>query len=147
MVSSHERRLTIVPRINHWSSTTLIFIPPSMFIGFRLFVLLKRRSEQVCKMPWKVRWSVVPWANRSVGASSCPASPRPTAPLCAAPTRPARGVRIRDFESTSKSFIPGHPLDEKRLQKQKGVGLLASIPERRVAVVPFINRLLDLRTV
>ena len=31
-------------------------------------------------------------ANRSVGVQSCPTQPRPAAPPCAAPTRPARGM-------------------------------------------------------
>ena len=90
LVSNQERRVGLVPRTNRWS--TAVFVPPSVYIGFRLFVLLKSRSGQVCSMLWKVRGTVVSWANRSVGAPSCPAPPRPAAPPCAAPTRLARGT-------------------------------------------------------
>ena len=38
------------------------------------------------------------------------------------------------------SCIPGHALHEKGSQRQEGVGTLASSQERRVAVVPRINR-------
>ena len=62
----------------------------SAYIGFRYFVLLKGRSGQECTMPSRIRASVVLWANRAVGGSSCPAQ-HPAAP-CAAPTRPARGT-------------------------------------------------------
>ena len=87
-------------------------VPPSVYIGFRLFVLLGRRSGDVSSMLRKVRGTLVSWANCSVGVQSCPfrpaASPR-------APTRPARsvsrfwnrqvsnyhGVRKREFSAKS----------------------------------------------
>ena len=37
--------------------------------------------------------------------------------------------------------VPGHPWDEKGLQRQKGVGLLVGIQERRALFVPVMNRL------
>ena len=38
------------PRTNCWSNAD--FVPPSVYIGFRLFVLLKSRSGLLCSMPW-----------------------------------------------------------------------------------------------
>ena len=81
-------------------------------MGFRLFVLLKRRSGQVCSMAWRVRGTVVSWANRSVGVPSCPALPRPAAPPCAAPTRPARGMPgfwIRHVSSPERGLSFARP--------------------------------------
>ena len=66
--------------------------PQTLYMVFRLFVLLKGRSGQVCSMPWRVRGTGVSWADRSVGVPSCPARPRPAAPPCAAPSRRTRGM-------------------------------------------------------
>ena len=44
------------------------------------------------------------------------------------------------FDISSVSF-PGHAWHEKGLQRQTGVGTLVSIQERRVLLVPVINRL------
>ena len=89
-VSSQERRALLVPWLNRWS--TVVFVLLSVYIGFPLPVLLKKRSAQLFSMPRRARGSVVSWANRSVGVPSCPAQPRPAALPCAAPTRPARGM-------------------------------------------------------
>ena len=43
------------------------------------------------------------------------------------------------FEKLSR-LIPGRPWDEKGLQRQKGVGLLVGIQERRALLVPVTNR-------
>ena len=44
-------------------------------------------------MPWRVRRTVVSWANRSIGLPSCTVWPCPRpAPRCAAPGRPAPGI-------------------------------------------------------
>ena len=77
-------------RTNRWS--TAVFVPLSIYIGFRLFVLLNGRWGQVRSMPRRVRRTVAFWANRSVGVPSCLAPPHSAAPLCGAPTRPARGM-------------------------------------------------------
>ena len=50
--------------------------PPSVYIGFRLFVLLAKCSRNVSSMPWGVRRTLVSWANCSVGVPSCPVPPR-----------------------------------------------------------------------
>ena len=60
------------PRINRGSTGD--FVPPSVYIGFRLFVLLERRSSDVSSIPWKEWWTFVSWANNSVGKQSCPTS-------------------------------------------------------------------------
>ena len=74
LVSSQERRAAIVPLISRWSSAGLV--PPPLYIGFRLFVLLRRRLGHLCSIPWRIRGTDVSWANRSVDVPSCPAPPR-----------------------------------------------------------------------
>ena len=44
LVSSQERRALAVPLINRGSTTD--FVPPTVYIGFRLFVLSKSRPGQ-----------------------------------------------------------------------------------------------------
>ena len=56
-----------------------------------MFVLLENRSGDVSSMPWRVRGTLVSWANCSMGAQSCATPPHPAAPLCD-PPRPARGM-------------------------------------------------------
>ena len=134
LVSSQEQRALLVPLINRvinrWS--TAGFVPPSVYIGFRLFVLLERRSGDVSSMPWRVRGTLVSWANSSVGIQSCPTPPRRPA-VRSDPTRP---WYVRVLESQ----ITGHALHEKGLQRQKGVGPLVSSQEQRALLVPLINR-------
>ena len=60
------------------------FVPPAVYIGFPLFVLLKSRSGQLSSMPWRARETVVSWAKGPVGVPSYPAPFRPAAPPCAA---------------------------------------------------------------
>ena len=52
------------------------FVSPSVYIGFRLFVLLEIRSRDVSSMLWRVREQLVPKANSSVSTQSCPTPPR-----------------------------------------------------------------------
>ena len=63
------------PLVNRWS--TAGFVPPPVYIGFPLFVLAKRRSEQLFTVPWRARETVAFWADRNVGTLFCPASSRP----------------------------------------------------------------------
>ena len=42
------------PVINRGSNAD--FVPPSVYIGFRLFVLLESRSREIFAMPWRVWW-------------------------------------------------------------------------------------------
>ena len=86
LASSQERRAPFVqcgsPRRSNAG-----FVPPPVYVEFRLFMLLKSRSRQLCSMPWGVRGTVVPWANRFVEVPPCPAPPS----RCA-PSRRARGM-------------------------------------------------------
>ena len=50
-------------------------VPPSVYIGFPLFVLPETRPGGFSSIVWRVRWTVVSWADRPVGIPSCP-SPR-----------------------------------------------------------------------
>ena len=87
--------------MNRWS--TAGFVPPSVYIGFRSFVLLGRRSSDVSSMLWKVRRRLVSWTNNPVGTQSCPTPPRHPA-LRPDPTRPWY-VRVLDLTGASgKTF-------------------------------------------
>ena len=80
--------------------STAGFVPPSVYIGFRLFVLLGRRGN-VSSILWRVRGRLVSWANSSVGIQSCPTPPRHPA-VRSVPTR-QRYVRVLD--STGTNYI------------------------------------------
>ena len=95
LVSSRERRaLLALPlnrdsnsvqrRFNEWS--TAAFVAPVVYMGFPLFVLMNRHSEQMFIAPWRVRGTVGFRADRNVGTLFCPASPRPA--FCRALRRP-----------------------------------------------------------
>ena len=73
LVSSQEQRALFVPRLNRLS--TAHFVPPSVYIAFRLFVFLEKRSSDVSAIPWRVHGTFVSWANSSVGTQSCPTPP------------------------------------------------------------------------
>ena len=74
LVSSQDQRGLLVPLINRSSTGRCVL--PSVYIGFRLFVLLGRRSCDVSTMPWGVRGTFVSWANCFVGVQTCPAPSR-----------------------------------------------------------------------
>ena len=78
------------PLINRWS--TAGFVPPSVCIGIRVFVLPETCAGGFLSMVWRVTGTFVFWANRPVGVPSCPSPPRPAAPPCTAPSRPACGM-------------------------------------------------------
>ena len=83
----------------------LILFLRSVYIGFRLFVLLERRSGDVSSMPWRVRGTLVSWAISSVGTQSYPTPPRRPP---GAPTRTARGMSgfwIRQVYLTSHHYV------------------------------------------
>ena len=75
-------------------------VTPSFEIGFRLFVLLGRRSGELSAMPWRVRGTLVSWANCFVGVPSCPAPPRRPA----ARPDPTRPWYVRVLDSTCNPF-------------------------------------------
>ena len=104
-----------------------ILFQHSVYIGFRLFVLLENRSSDVSSMHWGVRWTLVSWANCSVGAPSCPAPLRRRA-VRFDPTRP---WYVRVLESTNSNLqifmharncilISTHPLHEQGVQVHMG---------------------------
>ena len=97
LVSSQEQRALLVPRFNRGS--TAGFVPPSVYIGFRLFVLLGRRGD-VSSMLWRVRGRLVSWANSSVGIQSCPTPPRHPAVRSV----PTRQWYVRVLDSTGFEF-------------------------------------------
>ena len=82
-----------------------VFVPPPVYMGFRLFVLLGGCSRHVRTMLWKVRGTVVSWANGSVGVPSCPAPPRRPAKRRPDPTRP---WYVRVLDSTGAVYIGFH---------------------------------------
>ena len=66
----------------------------SVYIGFRLFVLLESRSSDVSAIPWRVHGTYVPWPNKSIGTQSCSTLPGRSARR-PDPTRPWY-VRVLD---------------------------------------------------
>ena len=97
LVSSQERRALAAPRIKRGS--TAGFVPPSVYIRFPLFVLLKRRSGQLSSMPGGTR------DGRLLGEL---AHQRPVLPVPAPPRRssvrrpdPTRPWYIQALESTA----------------------------------------------
>ena len=101
LVSSKEQRALLVPVINRrlTAGQPLILFPHSVYIGFRLFVLLGKRSGDVSSIPWRVRGRLVSWANNFVGIQSCPTLLRRPA-VRPDPTRP-RYVRVLDSTGTA----------------------------------------------
>ena len=64
--------------------------------GQRLVLFFHRFAWVFCwgysTIVWGLGETVVSSASRPVGVPSCPFPPRPAVPLCAAPSRPARGM-------------------------------------------------------
>ena len=78
--------------------STAGFVPPSVYIGFPLFVLAKGRSGQLSAIPKRARGTVGFWATR-------PVLPGPAAPRCPAvrSADPNRTWYVRVLDSTSGS--------------------------------------------
>ena len=88
LVSSKGKKAPLVPVINRRYTTRQpeFLFPQSVYTGFRLFVLLERRSGDVSTVPSGIKGNLVPWPNNSIGTQSCP-------PLAAAPP-PRRGAEL-----------------------------------------------------
>ena len=86
------------PDVNR--SSTGRFVPPTVYIGFPLFVLPKRCSGQLFSVPWRARGTVVSCSNKHVGVPSCLA--RPTQPPGRAPPDPTRQWCVRVLDSTGR---------------------------------------------
>ena len=106
LVSSQERKARFVPQLNRGSNadpTRILcgsnagFVLPPVYVAFRLVVLLKRRSGQVCSMPvggYERRLS----PGRTDLSASRPARSRRAPPSRHAPPRPdAPVVRMSRF--------------------------------------------------
>ena len=135
------------------------FVPLSVYIGFRLFVLTKRPSVQLFTILWMARELVGCRATRTVAVPFCSAPPHSAVPPYATPTRTARSMFEYVLDPTGKQLIhclstaykpvinrcfvpafPNRPCKKKNLQGQKGVGPLVSSQEQRALLVPLINR-------
>ena len=88
LLSNQERRAAVVLLVDRWLCS------PSGLQGFRLFVLPETRSGGLSTIVWKVRGTVVSWADGPVGVPCCPSPPRP-AVRHPDPTRPWY-VRVLD---------------------------------------------------
>ena len=100
------------------------FVPPPVYKGFSLFVLAKRRSEQLFTVPWRAEGTVAFRAARNVGTLFCPAWRHPAVrrvPRRADPPVVCPGYGLDRYD------IPGHRWNEKGLQKQEGIGVLVCI--------------------
>ena len=84
LACTQEQRALLVPLINRLSAAG--FVPPSVYIRFPLFVIPKRRPQQLSLIRQSVRGRVS-WANGPVGGPFCPALRYP-------PPRRARNPRF-----------------------------------------------------
>ena len=88
LVNSRDRRAAFVPLINRSSTDrqSPVVFRDSVYLGFLLFVLPKRRQGRLSSVLWKSKWKVVPWGHRSALARSrLRVPPRPAPPPCRAP--------------------------------------------------------------
>ena len=89
LVSSQERRALAVPLMNRWSIAD--FVPPSVYIGFRLFVLPKRCSGKCFRFAGGHEGRLSPGGiDPTAFRPTQPRSPR--SPAVRGPTRPACSV-------------------------------------------------------
>ena len=93
LVSSQERRALAVPLINRGS--TADFVPPSVYIRFRVFVLPKRRPGQFLRLAGGQEGGLSP--GRIDTTASRPTQPRSPSPPRRAPPRPDRPVVCPGF--------------------------------------------------
>ena len=83
--SNEERSLSNDKlRINRWSNGRIV--PSAVYMGFPLFLLAKKRPEQLFTVRWRAREAVGFEGDRKVGTLFCPASPCPA--VRPAPCRP-----------------------------------------------------------
>ena len=80
-------------RVNRWSSAG--FVPPSVYIGFRLFVLPQRRPGQCVRFAGGQEGGL--FASRIDPTASHPTQPRTPSPPRRAPPRPDRPVVCPGF--------------------------------------------------
>ena len=94
LVSNQERIAAVVPLINRLLTARqpVIVFPHRFTWDFLCPFSQKSRSGLLPSMPWRARWTVISWANRSVGVPNCLAPLRPATPPYAAPSRTADGM-------------------------------------------------------
>ena len=112
LVNSQEQTALLVPLVVRLCSSIglhRISLVRASGESFKRFVLLGKRSGDLSSMPWRVRGTLVSWANCSVGVQSCPAPPRRPA-VCPDPTRPCY-VRVLDSTSWFGRFNTLVPVD------------------------------------
>ena len=93
LFSSQERRALAVPLINRGSTPD--FVPPSVYIGFPLFLLPKRRPGQCLRFAGGQEGGLSP--GRIDPTASRPTQPRLPSPPRRAPLRPDRHVVCLGF--------------------------------------------------
>ena len=110
LVSSQERRALADPLINRGLTAG----QPRVNRWFRSSIGLNRisfvraseeTSRTVSSIRWRARGRVVSWPDRPDGVPSYPAPAPFAAPPCAAPTRPARCVRVLDSTNEERYQI------------------------------------------
>ena len=86
LVSSQERRALLVPRLNRGSTAgqPVVLFLRRLYVRIRLFVLPKRRSEQLSSVLWWARGTDLSWASRTFDVPSGRAS-LALPPRCAPP--------------------------------------------------------------
>ena len=94
LVSRQERRAGFVPRINRGS--TFGVVPPSVYIGFRLFVSIFFFQGSCVRCPGSYEGKLSP--GRTDPSASRPAWPRPAPLPHRAPPRPDPPVVCPGFE-------------------------------------------------
>ena len=114
---SKKQRALLVPQVLQMNcGLTTCFVPQSVYMGCPSLVGSsgKHSGDNFLKL-WRIRGSLVAWANNSVGTKSCPTPP--ANPPCA-PTQPANGtfrfwvrqvhcnvkIGTKVFQKSSRSF-------------------------------------------
>ena len=122
LVGSQKRRALLVLVTNRLQTACqpLTLFLHSVYIGFRFFVLLEKRSGDVSSMPWGVRGTLVSWAYCSVGVPSCPAPPRRPA-VRPDPTRPWY-VRVLDSPGKRIPVESKTRTNDRRVRSERTAG-------------------------
>ena len=90
------------PQVNRGS--TADFVPPSVYIGFRLFVLSKSSPGQCLRFAGRQEGGLSP--GRIDPTASRPTQPRPLSPPRRAPPRTDRPVVCPGFRFDRSSILP-----------------------------------------
>ena len=87
--------------MNRWSSAG--FVPPPVYIGFPLFVLAKRRSEQLFTVPWRARSGLA--SGPTEMSAPCYAQLHPAPRSAVSRADPTRPLCVRVLDSTGGESI------------------------------------------